>query len=255
MNPQGRYIDSFREQPSLEPLASGQLVAPEEDNWMFDMRDYWNSRAATYDGLFDRAPIRAQMMEEIACLAPCAVSTVLDLGAGTGKLVERLLRRLPASRFVLVDTSKEMLSCARSRLAAFDNVEFYIASFEALPLRTGTIDLVVSSFALHHVDDGRKSLAAREINRVLRPNGWAIIADEMFLDYSLANDPDTLHRRMLELFYPQENDQVRCALFAGLQEWPSDTATLTGIFESAGLSARIKSINEIVGILIARKDR
>lgn len=214
---------------------------------------YWDSRASSYDALFDRAPIRTRMIEEIGRRSPSDAFAILDLGAGTGRLSQYLLPRYPHSRFFLVDASPAMLAQAQARLAGHTRVRLCVATFDRLPLPDESVDLVLSSFALHHVDNNEKALAAREVYRVLQPGGLAIIVDEIICCQSLVSDRHALHHRMLELFYPEETSESRQALFSQLEEWPTEPATLECIFESANLCVSVETVNEIVGILTARK--
>ena len=64
-----------------------------------------------------------------------------------------------------------MLALARERFAGTD-VEVVAHDLDdALPGSWGSFDLVVSSFAIHHVDDVRKEVLAREVFAHLAPGG------------------------------------------------------------------------------------
>jgi len=86
---------------------------------------------AAYDADMDLMhPNRHKMVEVI--MAALAASTpdprlVVDLGTGTGFLLDRLLRRFPNCRAVAIDGSQQMLSTAKSRLGSLaERVEFVI---------------------------------------------------------------------------------------------------------------------------------
>ncbi len=89
---------------------------------------------------------------------------VLDLGAGTGKLTEALLRR-PGVRVTAVEPDPAMLHQLR---AAFPAVAAYEGAAERIPLATAAVDAVVVGTAWHWFDRAR---AEPEIARVLRPGG------------------------------------------------------------------------------------
>lgn len=219
------------------------------------MKQFWDSRSANYDAQFDRAPIRRHIMEEIARRVPqpAAVRRVMDLGAGTGRLTEFLSARLPDARFSLIDFSPKMLAFARTRLAESRVCEFHETDFAHLPAADGTVDLVVSACALHHVDDPGKFAAAAEIARVLRPGGLAVIVDEVICDPALIGNSAALDRRMREVFYPHEDPGVLDETFADIEEWPAELSRLTSFFESAGLPAQATPLNEIIAILTATR--
>ena len=104
---------------------------------------------------------------------------VLEVGAGTGTLLELALARWPNAKFIAADPAAAMVERARSRiaggdsgstvLAATERVEFVNAPAEALTLADGSVDLVISTFVLQLVPD--RVAALREANRVLAPGG------------------------------------------------------------------------------------
>jgi SAM-dependent methyltransferase len=100
-------------------------------------------------------------------LAPIAASeprerTLLDLGAGTGKLTTALLGR---GTVIAVEPDPAMLAELRRRLPDVDARE---GSAESIPLPTGSVDTVLVGQAWHWFDTGR---ALPELARVLRPGG------------------------------------------------------------------------------------
>lgn len=88
---------------------------------------------------------------------------VVELGAGTGKLTERLLEQDCA--VVATDLSEVMLARLRRRATAAHAVA---AGAEQLPVTTRSADLVVAAQAFHWFDAER---VVREAARVLRPGG------------------------------------------------------------------------------------
>jgi ubiquinone/menaquinone biosynthesis C-methylase UbiE/uncharacterized protein YbaR (Trm112 family) len=93
---------------------------------------------------------------------------ILDLGCGTGSMLELLTRR--DQRVVGLDLRPEGLHKMRRKLP-----EAWLLQAEAtnLPLMDGAFDAVLALDILEHVDDQR---LLAEIQRVLRPGGLAIIA-------------------------------------------------------------------------------
>ncbi len=93
---------------------------------------------------------------------------VLDLGAGTGKVTEALLRR-PGVRVTAVDPDPGMLDQFR---ADFPTVDAYEGTAERIPLPTAAVDAVVVGTAWHWFD---RPFAEPEIGRVLRPRGVLVV--------------------------------------------------------------------------------
>lgn len=89
--------------------------------------------------------------------------TVLELGAGTGKLTEALVHA--GHRVIATDPSPPMLSRLRSRVVPF---AVGVSGAEAIPAPSRSVDVVVSAQAFHWFDHAR---ALPEIARVLRPGG------------------------------------------------------------------------------------
>ncbi len=90
-------------------------------------------------------------------------ATVLELGAGTGKLTEVLVGL--GHEVHATDPDSAMLERLRARLPL---VRATVAGAEEIPLADASVDVVVAGQAFHWFDLER---ALPEINRVLRPGG------------------------------------------------------------------------------------
>lgn len=92
----------------------------------------------------------------------------LDVGCGTGALVEASLRVAAPSSVVGVDPSTGFLDVARTRISDRP-CTFAVGDARELPFEDGAFDVVVSGLALNFVPDGRA--AAAEMTRVAAPGG------------------------------------------------------------------------------------
>lgn len=97
--------------------------------------------------------------------------TLLDVGCGTGRLLERLRRAYPTSKLVGVDAAEGMVKAAARRPGVLASV----VTAEALPIAPGSVDLLFTTMSFHHWADQRRGLA--EAQRVLAPGGRLLLAD------------------------------------------------------------------------------
>jgi SAM-dependent methyltransferase len=96
-----------------------------------------------------------------------SAATVLELGAGTGKLTRLLVSRF--GRVVAVEPAEAM----RRLLVSFcPEAEAIAGSAEAIPLANASVDAVFAAEAFHKFDAER---ALAEIARVLRPRGTLVL--------------------------------------------------------------------------------
>jgi ubiquinone/menaquinone biosynthesis C-methylase UbiE len=98
---------------------------------------------------------------------------LLDIGCGTGAAVRRATPIV--ERAVGVDLSPAMIARAHELAEDLPNVEFREADSERLPFDDGTFSAVLCTTSFHHYPDPRR--AAREMARVLAPEGRVVIGD------------------------------------------------------------------------------
>jgi ubiquinone/menaquinone biosynthesis C-methylase UbiE len=107
-----------------------------------------------------------------------AAGAAADLGCGPGYLAVELAHRAPGLHVTGVDLSDAMLTqaIANARLAGVAHqTDFRTADAAALPFPDASLDLVVSTFSLHHWDDPGPIF--NEVARVLRPGGAFLLVD------------------------------------------------------------------------------
>ncbi len=117
--------------------------------------------------------IEATTRETIARVSLAPGARLLDVGCGTGALLEKLAQNFPQATLVGVDPVPEMLAVARGRLSA--STELGGGWAEELPFADDSFDTVVSCNAFHYIRQPVEAL--QEMTRVLRPGGEIIITD------------------------------------------------------------------------------
>jgi SAM-dependent methyltransferase len=119
----------------------------------------------------DEFPRRAEGESALLEKAPDDVGRILDLGAGDGHTLALLLGARPGARGVGLDFSEPMLGAARERFAGNARVELVEHDLGRPLPELGAFDLVVSSFAIHHLEDERKRALYAEAFELLEPGG------------------------------------------------------------------------------------
>jgi radical SAM protein with 4Fe4S-binding SPASM domain len=118
----------------------------------------------------------------VSAAAPVAGETLLDLGSGAGIDCFIAARRVgPRGRVFGVDMTEQMLAVARdaqprvSAALGYDNIEFRNGLLEQIPIDDASVDIVTSNCVINLSPD--KAAVFREIWRVLKDHGRAVIAD------------------------------------------------------------------------------
>ncbi len=114
-------------------------------------------------------PAVVRLLESECGLAP--TSEVADVGSGTGLLSELLLRN--GNRVYGVEPNREMREAGEQVLAAHTNFVSVDGRAEATTLEDACVDFVVAGQAFHWFDPAG---ARREFLRILRPEGWVVLA-------------------------------------------------------------------------------
>ncbi|TWT29894.1 class I SAM-dependent methyltransferase [Blastopirellula retiformator] len=139
--------------------------------------------------------------ETLLAELPADTRRVLDLGCGAGHLIGLALQRFPQATGVGLDFSATMLDLARQQFTGETRVEWIERSLDDPLPQLGTLDAIISSFAIHHCSDSRKRAIYQEAFAELRPGG-------VFCNLEHVASPTvTMHERFLsELHIPLEDD-------------------------------------------------
>jgi ArsR family transcriptional regulator len=181
---------------------------------------YFRDNAESWDKLRSLHVDEAEVEKAIGDLLPKGgIENLLDLGAGTGRILELLCPR--ARRGTGIDLSREMLAVARDNLerAGCDHCQVRQGDLYQLPFATGAFDVITIHQVLHFLDEPGR--AVTEAARVLAPGGCLLIAD--FAPHALESLRDDHNHRRLGF----DSDEIKAWLNrAGLTL--KDTVSLAG---------------------------
>jgi SAM-dependent methyltransferase len=130
---------------------------------------------------------RAIVDRLLATASAAGPKDIVDIGCGTGWLVERLAAA--GHRMTAVDYRPEAIDAVRDRCA---HARAIVADASDVPLADGSADVIVLLDVLEHTDD---SAALAEVRRLLRPGGVALIGVPAFPWLWSFRDEDAGHRR------------------------------------------------------------
>ncbi len=160
-------------------------------------------------------------------LGPLAGLKLLDLGGGTGRLAARVVAHGGAA--VVADASAAMLArAARKKLPAVR------AQAERIPLANGSFDRVAIVDAFHHMGD--LPGIAREVARVLRPGGRAVLFEP---------DPERFAGRWV----------ARLERWAGMESLILPGRELASLFSDAGLEAELRRAPFHLLVVVTKPER
>ncbi len=103
----------------------------------------------------------------------------LDVGCGTGRLLSFLHDAWPGMKWTGLDLSPPYLAEARRLIGRTARVKLIEGAAEQLPFEPASIDVTVSSFLMHELPPEVRSAALKEMARVLKPGGLAVIVDSI----------------------------------------------------------------------------
>lgn len=162
---------------NMDMRADMDMAARMLEDRALKTRQFFNAVADHWDSLNREVLGGFDLPAAVAELAPSPCATAVDLGCGTGLVLERLRDRV--GTLIGVDGSSRMLELARRRFAAdfgeVTNVSLRMGELDHLPLRDDEADFACLNLVLHHLSHPATTI--EETRRVLRPGGLMLITD------------------------------------------------------------------------------
>lgn len=113
--------------------------------------------------------------------------TVLDSGAGTGKLTRMIREACSDCKVISLDITEKMF-----RPSLLSDVEFVVGSAEDMPIDSSTVDRAASCFLTRNLSSVDRYL--EELDRVLKPGG-------MFVNLDIYPPPNPVFSRLFGLYF------------------------------------------------------
>ena len=177
---------------------------------------WFEARAENWDAIRSLHVAESEIEAAMAdMLGEASVGTLIDIGTGTGRMLELFGGRADAA--LGIDRSSEMLRLARAKLGG--RAELRQADLYALPLADGAADVAILHHVLHFAE--APALALAEAGRVLGPDGRLLIAD------FAPHDREDLRTKDAHVRLGFADDQIE-GWFAGAGLTPAGSQTLKG---------------------------
>lgn len=142
---------------------------PNHKQQLFDL---W---ASSYDTLFPSVFYQAIHKRLLEYVELPKQANVLDIGCGTGRLLDRLASQQPTLKATGLDFSGEMIRQARAHNRHRPRIIFIEGNAIALPFAENQFDAVFNTLSFLHYDSPEQVF--QQVSRVLRPNGRFYLVD------------------------------------------------------------------------------
>ena len=137
--------------------------------------DFFNNWAPIYDWMFPSVFYQAVHQRLLEYIELRQEANILDIGCGTGKLLNNLASQFPDLRGTGLDFSPEMLNQARESRSHRPRLIFVRGNAESLPFAEEQFDAVFNTISFLHYQKPERVLS--EVKRVLRPGGRFYLVD------------------------------------------------------------------------------
>ena len=135
-------------------------------------------RADDDAGTYPFAGYEAVLAEVYELVRQYRAKTILDIGCGTGHLTTRLHN--DGCEVYGIDFSQEMLKKAQEKMPHAHLMQ-YDFTFGLPPAWKNTkFDSIISTYALHHLDNKQKLALIKDLNRQLNKGGVMVLGDIAF---------------------------------------------------------------------------
>lgn len=141
-------------------------------------RKLWRGRAESWAG--EGSVGLTRVVDAVVARAGAPANVVVDLGCGSGQVTFPLARTCGQVLAVDIDAGAIALLERTAGDLGLTNIEGVVQPLETLELPHGSVDLIVSNYAMHHLRDADKRTVMTRSYEWLAPGGRLVIGDMMF---------------------------------------------------------------------------
>jgi ubiquinone/menaquinone biosynthesis C-methylase UbiE len=224
------------------------------------LRDTWDDRVTGWHEHVVETEAFDHIRDELVlAAAPRSGDRAVDLGAGTGFVTLPLARQVAS--VIAVDISSAMLHALADNAEREGlEVQTQAADLSTFDLADGSVDLVVSNYALHHLTDRDKEALVRRVRRWLRPGGRFVIADMMFGRGMSSRDRAIARQKAAALLrkgpgglWRVAKNTVRFGMRIGMEQ-PASPETWSDMLRTAGFGdVRHRQLPAEASLIVARR--
>jgi ubiquinone/menaquinone biosynthesis C-methylase UbiE len=175
------------------------------DNFINKKKQLFDLWAPSYDWLFPSVFYQAIHKRLLSYVELPQQSNVLDIGCGTGRLLERLASQFPDLRGTGLDLSDEMLRLARRNNSHRPRLIYIQGKADSLPFADRQFNAVFNTVSFLHYQEPQQVF--NEVARVLSPGGRFYLADS-----TLTNNADTrvtaVTRGQVKFYSPKSRENL-----------------------------------------------
>ena len=159
-------------------MASKLNIAPTNEIARTEVQ--WDTYAVYYDELCSKNPAYHQMIalvvDRVLSLSESSTPTIIDVGAGTGTLLNRILEMIPSASCTHLDNDRAMNVRAKEKYRG-DNQKVIILEDSALDveIEENQFDLILSTNAMYAIEP--HTVLLDRFHKWLKPHGHLVLVD------------------------------------------------------------------------------
>ena len=221
------------------------------------VQEVFTNVAEKYDGMNDLMSLGAHRLwkkELIDLMNIQLTDTIIDVGSGTGDLIDLILNKKKINSIYSIDLNDEMLKYGKKRFKN-KNVHFVKANAENLPFKNNFFDKYIVSFCLRNVTDIKKAL--NEALRILKPGGTFYCLEFSSPKSSLINSIYKSYKKNIIPWIGKKiakNEEAYQYLQESIDQFPSQEELLSNLTQIGFYRTKyLNMFNGIVSVHIGYK--